>query len=376
MPEAITTPSVITPKERKFPCKSCGADLVFAPKQGELQCPQCGHTEKIPQTEQEIREYSFNDYLAKPRGKGYGREEGQGRDLRCGGCGAVAHLDASVRATTCPFCGAPMIADDKAVKDGGEDVITPEALVPFAITVEQARESFRKWISSLWFAPSALKQESQMKQMQGVYRPFWTYDTNTISHWTGERGDHYYVTESYTATENNQTVTKTRQVQKTRWTFVSGIYSNVFDDVLVSAGNKTDHDTTFELKKLIHFTPEYLSGFAAERYVVTCEQGWSKAKEIIAEEIRGAVRSSIGGNEQRVLTVSTAYSGVTYKHVLLPLWLSCYRYGDKNFQFQVNGQTGEVKGSRPYSVWKILWLIVSLLAVLGLILLLTQHKTG
>src|ERR1041384_5460650 len=73
-------------KEYKFPCKNCGADLIFAPGQNELKCPFCGHLEKIPDSAESIKEYSFNDYLAKPRNRGYG--ENTGRDIRCNSCGA------------------------------------------------------------------------------------------------------------------------------------------------------------------------------------------------------------------------------------------------------------------------------------------------
>ncbi|MCY3019240.1 MAG: hypothetical protein NTW87_09470 [Planctomycetota bacterium] len=363
--------SADTAKERKFPCKQCGADLVFEPGQKELKCPYCGHEEKIPQTEAEIKEYSFNDYLAKPRGRGYGQTGG--RDVRCGGCGAVTHFDASMRATTCAFCGGPLVTEDGAGDGAGEDVIAPEALVPFAITAAQAQERFRQWIASLWFAPSQLKRGSSLRQLQGVYRPFWTYDAHTVSHWTGERGDYYYTTETYTVYENGKAVTKTRQVRHTRWTYVSGVYSEFFDDVLISAGRNTDFNTTYQLGGLKPYAKEYLSGFAAERYVVACEAGWNSAKEIIAGEIYSAVRNQIGGDEQRVTSVNTAYSGVTYKHILLPLWISSYRYGTKTYSFQVNGQTGAVCGARPYSFWKIFFLVVSILAAMAIIALLVSN---
>jgi len=359
-------------KERKFPCKACGADLVFAPGQDHLTCPYCKHEEKVPQTEAEIKEYSFNDYLAKPRGRGYGKTAG--RDVRCGGCGALTHLDASVRATTCAFCGAPLLMDDQPAAADGEEVIAPEALVPFLVSAEQAQGAFRKWIASLWFAPNALKRESHLKQLQGVYRPFWTYDAHTVSHWTGERGDYYYVTEHYTTTENGKTVTRTRQVRHTRWTFVSGVYANFFDDVLIAAGKVIDFATTYNLGGLKPYLAEYLSGFVAERYVVSCEDGWVRAKEVIAGEIHSAVRDRIGGDEQRVHSINTAYSGITYKHILLPLWLSSYRYGNKTYSFQVNGQSGAVAGARPYSFWKILFLVLSILAAIGVVVLLANMK--
>jgi predicted RNA-binding Zn-ribbon protein involved in translation (DUF1610 family) len=373
MNEASSTtaqPSAL--KEHKFPCKQCGADLVFAPGKSDLKCPFCGHVEKIPNTAETIDEWCFNDYLAKPRSRGYGDS---GRDARCQSCGATTHLDASVRSTHCPFCSAPLITGDVDKETAEQDgVITPEALIPFQITLEKAQDAFRKWVSSLWFAPNAIKRDSHMKKMTGVYRPFWTYDSHTVSHWTGERGDYYYTTERYTTTENGKTVTKTRQVRHTRWTYVSGVYSDFFDDVLISAGKNTDFSTNYGLQALKPFAPEYLSGFGAERYVVSCEEGWSKAKDVIKDAIYSAVRRQIGGDEQRVHSVKTAYSGITYKHILLPLWLSCYRYNNKTYCFQVNGQSGEVRGARPYSFWKIFFLVVSIIAVIATIVLITQNQ--
>jgi len=369
---ADDTPPVAE-KDHKFPCHGCGADLTFAPGQDALKCPYCGFTEKVPQTADEIREYSFNDYLAKPRSHGYGAVPGQRRDARCKDCGATTQVDANIRATACPFCGAPLILADSAATDGGE-VITPEALIPFVITGAQAAAAFKQWIAALWFAPGTLKRDSEARQLQGVYRPFWTYDSHTVSHWSGERGDHYYVTETYSTVVNGKSVTRTRQVRKTRWTRVSGVYREFFDDVLIPAGRNNDRGTQYQLSALKPYAPEYLSGFSAERYVVPCEAGWTKAKAVIAGEIHDAVRERIGGDEQRVSRIDTAYSGITYKHVLLPLWISCYRYGGKTYCFQVNGQTGEVAGERPYSFWKIFFLVVAILAVIAAIVVLAQRS--
>jgi DNA-directed RNA polymerase subunit RPC12/RpoP len=353
-------------KERVFPCHKCGADLLYAPGQSALQCPYCGHQEKVPQTEQEIKEYCFNDLLRKPRSLGYGTPTGARQSAKCQSCGAESQIDATLRATRCSYCGGALVFEDSP---GAEDVITPEAVLPFRVTRQDASSAFDKWLASLWFAPNLLKSESHARQLQGVYRPFWTYDASTVSHWTGERGDHYYVTETYTTRENGKTVSRTRQVRKTRWTWVSGIYSEFFDDVLISAGKNNDRATNYELRALKPYAPEFLSGFSAERYTVSCDEGWTQARTVIEDEIRRGVRRQIGGDEQRIHSVNTAYSGIKYKHILLPLWISCYRYGEKTYCFQVNGQSGEVKGERPYSFWKIAGLALSILALIAIIAL-------
>ena len=38
---------------------------------------------------------------------------------------------------------------------------------------------------------------------------------------------------------------------------------------------------------------------------------------------------------------------MTFKHVLLPLWVGTYRYQGKEFHLLVNGQTGKVGGKKP-----------------------------
>ena len=93
-------------------------------------------------------------------------------------------------------------------------------------------------------------------------------------------------------------------------------------------------------------------------------------KQVVAPAIESSVRSDIGGDEQRIDGLSTAYSEITFKHLLLPVYAGAYRYNSKLFQIVVNGRTGEIQGERPYSVWKIALLVVSILIVvliLGLV---------
>lgn len=374
-PNVVQGPGMSAVKDRKFPCKGCGADLHFAPGQDALVCPNCGHLEKIPVTADEIKEYSYNDYLAKPKSTGYGAPPQDRRDAKCPNCAAQIQLDANVRSTKCPYCGSPMITDDDKGAGDGKEVITPEALVPFLITQKQAEGKFSEWLGGLWFAPSALSSDAHLKSFQGVYKPFWTYDSHTISNWTGQRGDYYYTTETYTENENGQMVTKTRQVQHTRWTFCSGTYQDFFDDVLVASGKTEDKSKDYDLKAVKHYAPEYLSGFAAERYTLPLEEGWKRAKTIIDTSIHASVCRQIGGDVQNVQSINTAYNGITYKHILLPIWLNSYRYGDTPYIFEVNGQTGKATGTRPYSGWKIAGFVALILTIILILVAVFGSKT-
>ena len=137
-----------------------------------------------------------------------------------------------------------------------------------------------------------------------------------------------------------------------------------FDDILVLASRslppkQADALEPWDLKNLVPYGDEYLSGFLAESYTVSLEEGFRKAQGIMETAIRAAACRDIGGDHQRIHSVRTWYQNITFKHILLPIWISAYRFKEKVYRFLVNGRSGEVQGERPWSWVKIL------LAVLG-----------
>jgi len=208
-----------------------------------------------------------------------------------------------------------------------------------------------------------------------VYLPFWTYDTNTTSYYTGERGEHYYVTQTSHETDSQgRRVTRTRQVQQTRWYPASGTVTRWFDDMLVPATtslaqSRLEALEPWDLLDLKPYDPAFLSGFRAQRYQVDLAQGFERVKQIAAGVIKGDVRARIGGDTQRIHNVSTHYSGITFKHLLLPVYAGAYQFNQKIFQIVVNGRTGEIQGDRPYSFWKIALLVSSIVFILLLLVL-------
>ena len=163
-----------------------------------------------------------------------------------------------------------------------------------------------------------------------------------------------------------------RQVRKTRWSFTSGSFRHFFNDILICASqneskNLIDRLQPFHMKELVAYKNEYLSGFMAEKYSVGLEQGFDEAKQIIHSQLDGMIRGQIVADEVRNLRIQTSYSGVTFKHILLPVWISAYKYKDKVYKFLVNGQTGDVKGQAPVSPIKLTLLILACLALASLI---------
>src|SRR5262249_9700549 len=195
-------------------------------------------------------------------------------------------------------------------------------------------------------------------------------------------GDDYQATETYTETDaDGNTSTKTRTVTRTNWTWVSGEVQHFFDDVLVCGSRSVPSDlvTTLEpwdLDKLAPFKAEFLASFTTERYAVGLEEGFGIARTIMDGTIRQLCCQDIGGDHQRLDEGNTKHLGVTFKHWLLPVWLASYRYRDKLFQILVNARTGEVVGRRPYSVAKIVSLIVAIVLAAALIFFVVSRARG
>jgi len=151
---------------------------------------------------------------------------------------------------------------------------------------------------------------------------------------------------------------QTVQVQKVRWNPASGRVARFFDDVLVLASRSlpkrfTDALQPWDLSALVPYAPEFLAGFRAEGYQVPLEDGFTEARGHMDAIIERDVRFDIGGDRQRVHDIQTRISDVTFKHILLPVWLAAYKYNGKTYRFVVNGQTGRVQGERPWSAIKI-----------------------
>ena len=366
----MQTSSAATEKIHRYPCPACGADLLYEPKDGFLSCPYCGHKEAIPTSGEQVEERSFEQYL-QIRPEQLDQLAANALEVQCQSCGATVTFMPPEVARQCDFCGVQIVAQAKSA----DPILAPEGILPFSITQQQANAGLHQWLQSRWFAPNALKHFAQPDAIRGVYLPFWTYDTNTTSYYTGQRGEHYYVTETYHETDSQgRQVARTRQVRHTRWHSASGTVSRWFDDVLVPATvslaqNRLEALEPWDLVELRPYDPAFLSGFKAQRYQVDLAQGFERVKQIAAEVIESDVRSDIGGDEQRIDDITTHYSGITFKHLLLPVYAGAYRFNQKIYQIVVNGRTGEIQGDRPYSFWKIALFVMALLFIVLIILL-------
>lgn len=359
---------------RVFPCQQCGASLRFAPSVGSLTCPNCATENARPATDdtQVAAAHEELDYQAHLRAQLGNEPHIRPQLVDCPQCGAQTQFDAHVVAAVCAFCATPLVA----ASAHAERRIRPRGVVPFALEPKAAQSLFQRWISGLWFAPNALKDTVRSAQgVRGVYLPCWTFDAQTTSTYTGQRGVNRTVRETR-QDANGRTVEVTRI--ETDWYFASGTVHVAFDDTLVPASHSIpEHLTTvlhgWDISGMQPYSDDYIAGFTVEAYQVALEPAFGEATTAFRRGIEGAVRQDIGGDQQRIEAVNTQYDAVTFKHILLPAWVASYPFGGKTWRVVVNGQTGEVVGDRPWSAWKIGFAVLGAAALIGVLYLLSQR---
>lgn len=395
------------PRDREFPCASCGGKMLYEPGTDSLACAQCGTTRRFEIPPVAIEEIDYESTLARLAAS---EDHDDEIVVHCESCGADVRMDKNIVSQDCAFCGTPIVAEGHSRKH-----IRPKSLVPFVVPLKDAQDLFVKWLKGLWFAPSSLKRIAAIESRPfGVYIPHWTFDARAETDYTGMRGDVYYVTQTVTVMVNGKQERRTQQVAKIRWTPASGHVRNHFDDILIAASQSlpesvldslgdwalapgrvrrakpgwhaqrlgVEHGSASESTPnpapigsgLAPYTDEFLSGFRAESYTVALEPAFAEARDRARPAIEATIRSDIGGDQQQITSMRPVFDDITFKHILLPLWISAYRYSGKTYRFAINAQTGRVHGDRPYSAWKIAALVLGIALAIAGIIYLTQMK--
>jgi DNA-directed RNA polymerase subunit RPC12/RpoP len=355
----MADPTAAAPPLPTFRCASCGDAAAYAPGTDRLRCGSCGSEVPIEAGKEAVVEEDLTGTLDALAGA---QDQVDRVVSSCSACGAETTLPEGVTAGRCAFCGTAIVAGSRSVR-----TIRPKALLPFRITRDDAVERFRAWIRSRWLAPGDLRRwANQADTLVGVYLPHWTFDAATVTSYVGQRGNDYTVTVG--------SGKRRRTEVRTRWSPAWGQVPLDFNDLLVPAGGSlpaglAEELEPWDLAAVVPYADGYLSGFRAESYRVGLKEAFVRAEETMRDRIRAAVCRDIGGDRQQIWRMETRKEGLTFKHLLLPVWTCSYRYRQRVFPFLVNARTGEVQGKRPWSVWKVALVVLAALAAAIVVLL-------
>jgi predicted RNA-binding Zn-ribbon protein involved in translation (DUF1610 family) len=355
----------------KHPCAACGAQAQWDPAKQLLVCPFCGSATpfRVDAATGAIVELDLARALRELSDEHRGWNAAK-RTVQCQSCKAVSVFDPERVAQNCGFCGSPALIDYQEIKAP----IRPESLLPFKITEGLVRDQIRRWYASKWFAPNALKSRALVDRVHGIYIPYWTFDAHAVCPWEAEAGHYYYTTETYRDSKGNR---QTRQVRHTRWEPASGEVRHFFDDEPIPGTHGVPHDLLAEVEpfptaELVPYDTAFLSGFVVEHYQIVLFDAAERSRDAMTMKLYKMAAAQVPGDTHRNLQIHPQFSGQTFKHVLVPLWLLTYNYGTKVFQVVVNGYTGAMAGRYPKSPWKVALLVLLVIIIAFVVILLEQ----
>lgn len=339
--------------EKGYSCEKCGGSMNFDVQSQTLKCEHCGN-EIVIIDEKNVSEHPLTTvelHTIKP-------EQKTSHTMSCKGCGALIEVEGTVTSVSCPYCGADYVLAEKQI-----ETIIPDGVVPFQIDKIKAAEILRTWIKKRWLAPGSLKTLCQYDKFQGVYLPYWTFDAKTNCYYTAMGGRDRQV-----AYKDDKGETKYRI--ETDWFFTQGQFSHFFDDILVKASSKLKENLLnriepYQTHEIPSYSPDYLAGYSSEIFTVDLQTAHHSAVEEMEQELKSMSANDVLRRFDRVrdVRIRVDYQNETFKHVLLPVYATSYRYKEKQYSVLINGQSARIQGEYPKSPIKVAGLVL-----LGIIL--------
>lgn len=342
--EKYETAQTLNQTDKK--CPMCDGTMNYDPASGDMLCQYCGYKMDLGEFEK-AEEQSFLD-AEKTANCNWGAEK---KTVICKNCGAQTVYDALETAGECPYCGSNQVME--AFDDA---TMAPNGVCPFKIDKPNAIKRFVNWIKKKLFCPSDLKKSVGKKEkLDGIYLPYWTFDSQTESSYHAQYGKNRVVTVGSGKNRHTKVVTD--------WYSTNGHYSYFANDTLVIASTRHSKEMLsgiepFNTESSVVYQPEFMSGFAAERYSIGIDDAWKTAKNkingVLNSRIESYIKSCTGADIVSGLSFTTKHYDITYKYLMLPVWMSSFEYKGKKYRFMINGQTGKIYGKTPVSPLRVL----------------------
>ena len=352
----------------KHACPACGAQAEWNPASQKLVCPYCG-TEAPYVIDRDTGKVVEQDLVKALRElpadeRGWQTER---RSIQCQSCRAVMVFDPTRVGQNCEFCGSPALVDYDEIKSP----IRPQGVLPFRVDRNRVRDDIRGWWRRKWFAPGRLARTALVDTVHSLYIPYWTFDATAHCPWEAEAGHYYYVDVEGHDNRGRRVVRKER---RTRWTPASGVVDHAFDDEPVPGTQGLPlallrQVEPFPTQEVVPYDTAFLSGHVVEHYKVVLLEAAEQSQRQMHAALERLCGEQVPGDTYRNLRIFPTWSGRTFKHVLVPLWLLSYTYGPRAFQVIVNGYTGKIAGKYPLSMWKVLLVALLLIVVIAVIVL-------
>ena len=220
-----------------YQCPACTGPLQFSAATGKLECEYCGSSFEVADMEALYTRKEERAAAAMEAGKlkgqwdtsglsdDWGGEDASIKAYSCPSCGAELLCEETTAATACPYCGNPTVVPGQFA-----GALKPDYVIPFKLQKADAIAKLKDYYKGKPFLPGTFLSKHTVEKIQGVYVPFWLYDGKVT-------GDYAYTATHVTIREEkDEEVTLTDHYRVERAGSLS--FEKVLDDLL--SENKAD----------------------------------------------------------------------------------------------------------------------------------------
>ena len=333
----------------EYKCPACGGALSFDSSVQKMKCPYCDtefEVEALRELDEVLKQEQNSEFTWESQPEGtWSQEESENlRTFVCQSCGGEIIGDQNTAATQCPYCDNPVVMAGQFSAE-----LRPDLVIPFQFDKKQAKTVLAKHLSRKPLLPKLFKSHNRIEAIQGIYVPFWLFDTDV------QANIRYRATRTRHWSDSNYNYTRTSHYSLLR----NGTIG--FDNVPVDGSSKMTDDLMesiepFDLSQGVDFRTAYLAGYLADKFDVTAEICKNRAND----RIRTSTEASFAATTVGYSSVIPEHSNIRLcggrvRYALLPVWILTTRYRDKAYTFAMNGQTGKMVGNLPID-WKLLWM--------------------
>lgn len=358
----------------EYKCPACGGALEFDPKLQKMKCPYCdsvfameelaGKDEQLNTAEGTVQTgpdgEPMNPEDAAPlpedqlnwntdAGSAWDSGETAGMKVYvCNSCGGEIVGDETTAATSCPFCGNPVV-----MMGNFTGALKPDLVIPFKLDKKAAKDALRMHAKSKKMAPKLFSDEQHLDEIKGIYVPYWLFDSSA------DVQLRFRATRSRAWADRNYNYVETEEFLVDRGGSMS------FEAVPADGSSKMD-DTLmesiepFDVSEAVPFQTAYLAGYLADKYDVTAEQSVERANERIRKTAEMTFAEQVQGYETvRLDSSSIQLRDSRVRYALYPVWLLNTSWKGEKYTFAMNAQTGKFVGDLPVdkgAYWKYLLL--------------------
>ncbi len=344
----------------QYKCPCCGAPISFDTASQKLKCEYCSNEfdiETLKSVDEALKDEQPDkmDWASQP-GNEWMKEELDGKCVYlCKSCGGQIISDESTGASSCPYCGSPVVIMGQFSGD-----MRPDYIIPFKLDKEAAKEGLKKHLKGKRLLPKSFQSDSYIEEIKGVYVPFWLFDADADAHIR------------YRATRVRHWSDSKYNYTETSYYMIKRDGSLGFERVPVDGSSKMPDDLMESIEPYmsedaVDFQTAYLSGYLADRYDVTSEQSIDRANQRIKNSTEQAFAETVKGYTTVIPeNTSIQLSNGKISYALYPVWLLSTQWQGKTYTFAMNGQTGKFVGDLPVdkgAYWRWFALVGGIAAV-------------